>query len=248
MRRALRGRGYGDVVGRHLGDETRRVDLVAEEALERAMARRRITARVVSEERGDRVVGGGEPGGCFIFDPVDGSTNIARDIPLYTTSLAWSPKTRGTTLGDITRGAVVSIPDGHTYEARRGEGARLNGRLLRHRVPPGRSVVGLYAYGAGRPAPGVQNLLAAGNVRTLGSMALDLCLTARGSLDGVADVRGILRGFDVAAGLLILRETGGVATDLRGNPLEGKPVGVRGFTLVAAGRGEKHRELLEVLG
>lgn len=242
-------------VAREVAEGVRRTaledaDEAAEEALETALKKRGFCARVFSEERGERTSGSGTPSGLLLYDPVDGSNNLLRSIPYYATSLAWIPNGSPETLGGVEEGVVLEIPRGELYWARRGRGATWDGRALGPgaqgpRLP--KPLVALYAYGARGPLPDLRPVLEGCLVRTPGAVSLDLCLLARGGFDGVVDLRGLLRSFDVAAGLLIAREAGCVVTDLDG--AEFNP-GAReqGFNLVAARDSAIHKALLGMLG
>lgn len=58
-------------------------------------------------------------------------------------------------------------------------------------------------------------------MRALGSIALDMCYVADGTLDGVIDTRGLVSGYDIMASALVLKEAGGLLTDLKGRKLSG---------------------------
>lgn len=241
-------------VAREIADGVRRTaiaaDEAAEDALEAALKKRGFCARIFSEERGGRTVGSGTPSGLLLYDPVDGSNNMIRSIPYYATSLAWVPSGSPETLGGVEEGVVLEIPRGELYWARKGRGATWDGRAL----GPGaagsslpKPLVALYAYGARGPLPDLRPLLEGCLLRTPGAISLDLCLLARGAFDAVVDLRGLLRSFDVAAGLLIAREAGCVVSDAEGR--EFNP-GAReeGFNIVAARDREVHRTVLGMLG
>ena len=70
-------------------------------------------------------------------------------------------------------------------------------------------------------------------MRTLGSIALELSLVANGGLDVVLDTRGKLGGYDIMAGQLILRESGGYLIDLDGKDINER-VTKRGISLIAS--------------
>ncbi|MGZ7146666.1 MAG: inositol monophosphatase family protein, partial [Halobacteriota archaeon] len=106
-------------------DVTRRFDLVAEQKLQDELSKRGVSARIVSEEYGDRIMGD-DPSCTFVFDPVDGSTNVAIGFPYFCSSLAYAPRVDDVSLSDITMGAVVTNSL-DVYAAERGKGARLNG-------------------------------------------------------------------------------------------------------------------------
>ena len=72
-------------------------------------------------------------------------------------------------------------------------------------------------------------------IRSLGSIALELCYIANGNLDGLADLRGVLKATDIAAAKLILEEAGGIAVDSNGNKFMHKIDVKRKLGLIAAG-------------
>ena len=80
-----------------------------------------------------------------------------------------------------------------------------------------------------------------------GSVAVELCFVASGVLDAVLDVRGSLNGYDIAASLLILKEAGGVATDLAGREIEGEVAKTNSIPIVAARNEELLKKLLTFL-
>lgn len=226
---------FADVLKHRPHDLTRRIDMVAEEALNRAVLEEGIAARVISEELGERIVpASGQPEYTLVLDPIDGSNNAISGIPYFCTSLALSKKTSGATFGDIDAAAVASIAGG-TFSAQKGKGARLDGKPISVKERPEKPRYAIYSYDAGPIPRGVIALQEEHCVvRTLGSIALDLCLLARGSLDIVVDTRKKLSGYDILAGALILKEAGGSVTDLSGDPLSDLPVTASGISIVAA--------------
>ena len=153
---------------------------------------------------------------CWVFDPVDGTTNYAHGLPIFCASLAL--EIRGTP-------AVAAIYDpnrGELFTAERGLGARLNGQPL-HVSRAADLIDSLLCTGfpysvqqdAG-PLVGVfaEFLKVSRAVRRLGSAAIDLCYVAAGRLDGFWEHS--LQPWDVAAGALIVEEAGGRVTDLGG--------------------------------
>jgi myo-inositol-1(or 4)-monophosphatase len=153
---------YYKIVGynRQMGI-TRKMDLIAEEGLQRELVDHGICARIVSEELGDRVfpLDHEEPPQCtIVFDPVDGSTNAVHGIPFFCTSLAYSSKTDRVTYDDIDVGVVATI-SGKTYHAVRGEGAYINGiRIENRRAHVGKPIISLYTYGASWIPDGIKKL------------------------------------------------------------------------------------------
>jgi fructose-1,6-bisphosphatase/inositol monophosphatase family enzyme len=160
---------------------------------------------VLSEESGlhaaDRDV-------IVVVDPLDGSTNAARGIPWFATSLCAVD-------ADGPRVAlVVDLPHGRTFTAARGGGASVDGVPVR---PSGCTVVGEALVGiSGFPA----QPLGWSQFRTLGAAALDLCAVAEGTLDGFVDCSPSAHGpWDYLGGSLICIEAGASVIDALGRDL-----------------------------
>jgi len=160
---------------------------------------------VMSEESGTH--GSGRPV-VVVIDPVDGSTNAARGIPWFATSLcavdADGPRVA----------VVVNQASGIRFEAVRGGGARRDGTPIR---PSGCGSLGDAIIGfSGYPS----RYLGWSQCRMLGAAALDLCAVAEGVLDGYAVVGGSRLGsWDYLGGMLVCTEAGAVVEELAGREL-----------------------------
>ncbi len=200
------------------GDRTMELDRAAEavvfEELQ-AVADRGVQFSVLSEEVGLRSFGAPLP--LVVVDPVDGSLNAKQGIPFYNVMMALL---EGPTVGDATVGCVVNIVSGERWTAIKGHGAKRNGRPITV-VPHERADrIHLLGLESSTRSLGVAARLVerSSKVRILGAMALSMAHTAAGALDAFcAPVP--MRVFDMTAGLLLLRETGGVATDVQGHSL-----------------------------
>jgi myo-inositol-1(or 4)-monophosphatase len=177
------------------------------------------------------------------MDPIDGSANLTMGLPYYCTSLALSKKSRGATFGDVDAGAVAAVW-GNTFYASRGNGAYYGGERLATKEHPEKPRYILYSYGVG-PIP--SNIIPMVEkrclVRTMGSIALDMCQVAKGSLDAIIDSRDRISGYDIMAASLILKEAGGVITCYDGKDLSGMPVNVSGISVLGAANGDLHNRL-----
>ena len=153
----------------------------------------------------------------WIIDPLDGTTNFLHGHPQYAISMALLHK-------GVLQEALVYAPERNDlYMASRGQGALLNDRRIRvsNRVELNRCLIG-----TGFPVVDqsmmdkylaiLKDFLSktAGGRRE-GSAALDLCSVAVGRLDGFFEFN--LNPWDVAAGALIVKEAGGIVTDMQGN-------------------------------
>lgn len=207
---------YGEMITQRPKDITRKMDMAAEKALDSAILSRGLSARIISEELGDRTVGD-KPDFMLVFDPIDGSTNATCGIPFFCTSIAYTDKTDAATFDDITMAVICDIQS-NVYNAQKGKGAFLNGKQIsgsKQGTRP-KPVVSVYSYGVKDVPSGLVELEKTIIVRILGSIALDMCLVADGTLDCIMDTRGLVSGYDIMASALILQEAGGELTDLSG--------------------------------
>jgi fructose-1,6-bisphosphatase/inositol monophosphatase family enzyme len=159
---------------------------------------------VFSEESGRR--GGDDI--IVVVDPVDGSTNCDRGVPFYSISLCALDAS----------GPYVSLVENlatrDVFEAIRGRGATKNGKAIRTSgaTTTRGAVIAANGMLSGRPPWG--------QVRTMGSSALELCLVADGSLDGYTQVSGAaIHPWDYLAGLQIVQEAGGAVRSIDGEEL-----------------------------
>ncbi len=198
------------------GDRTMELDRAAEAAVFAELdelARRGETFAVLSEEAGYRRFGADYP--LLLVDPVDGSLNAKLGVPFFAVMLALLD---GPTIGDAVAGCVVNLINGDAWTAIRKQGAWRDGRRIEVMARPVRERLELVAFESPPSALNVARGLIrqSDKIRILGSMALGIAHTAAGSFDAFCAPIP-MRVFDMAASLLILSETGGVATDLEGN-------------------------------
>jgi myo-inositol-1(or 4)-monophosphatase len=174
------------------------------------------THQVLAEERGAGVQQTSRY--HWIIDPLDGTTNFAHGFPVYAVSIGVECDGSGLI------GVVYDATRNELFTARAGEGARLNGSLIKvsttEHLDSALLVTG-FAYDI-RDTPN-NNLnhfarfaLKAQGLRRTGSAALDLCYVAAGRFDGFWEVK--LSPWDMAAGVVVLREAGGRITNFHGNP------------------------------
>ena len=162
--------------------------------------------RVLSEESG--WTGPEDATVTVVLDPVDGSTNCARNIPYWSISLC-ALDARGMLVGYVANGAT-----GVRYTAIRGQGAWVDSTALRPSATAAldRSVIAITGLPP-RRIPWRQ-------FRALGSSALSLCDVAAGNIDGFLDcLPDQHRPWDYLGGLLICREAGAVVVDALGREL-----------------------------
>ncbi|KAB2944584.1 MAG: D-fructose 1,6-bisphosphatase [Candidatus Methanoperedens nitroreducens] len=237
---------YGEMLVQRPKDITRKMDMAAENALDNALVARGLCARIISEELGDRIVGK-HPDFMLVVDPIDGSTNATCGIPFFCTSLAYTDKTEIATFDDISMAVICDI-QGNTYCAEKGKGAFLNEKQMRGKKRGARPkpVVSVYSYGVPHIPEGLIEFEKSIIVRALGSIALDMCFVADGTLDGLIDTRGLVSGYDIMASALILKESGGTLTDLQGNNLTNN-VQVTGLSIAGTKNSELHEKIIRML-
>lgn len=153
----------------------------------------------------------------WVIDPLDGTTNFLHGFPQYAVSIALKHKNR------IEVGVIYDPLRDELFTAKRGGGAMLNSRRLR--VTNNTSMTGALI-GTGFPFKNQQHLDAyvemfkavtidSAGIRRAGSAALDLAYLATGRLDGFWEI-GLME-WDMAAGVLMVKEAGGVITDFSFN-------------------------------
>ena len=211
-------------------DFVTRADRESEAAIVAEVRRRFPQHRILAEEGGGAGTGTSD---CeWLIDPLDGTTNFLQGLPIWCISIACR---RG---GDLLAAAVYDPPGDNLFTAVRGGGARWNGRPMRASARPGLSGAFLatgFPFRAHRTLDLYLGLfrevfLEARAIRRCGSAALDLAYTAAGVYDGFFEFR--LSPWDIAAGVLLVREAGGAATDLDGGDRY-----FEGGNVVAGGRG-----------
>lgn len=238
-RTVYEGRGEG-------GDMTleldRRCEDIVFEELEAGPVAAGLSLAAVSEERGEVVLGAGEPEARVIVDPIDGSMNARRTIPSHSLSIAVAS---GTTMADVDFGFVHDFGARDEFAARRGRGATLDGRPLTGGPAAGLEVVGLESAEPSWVLGAIESLAgSAYRIRVVGSIAISLAYVAAGRFDAMLSARGC-RSVDAAAGQLIVREAGG-HVELAGSPLAeaGLDLDAR-YPIAAAREAEQLRTVLD---
>lgn len=194
------GRGEG-------GDTALVIDRAAEDAIFAELESLGLPLTAISEERGHVAIGGGGPV-HVVVDPIDGSRNAKRHLPLYSVSIAVAA---GGTIADVEFAYVKDFGLGEEWWARRGEGAFLDGEPLPALdQDAGLELLGLESTHPRLVARAAEGLAGTGadRLRAIGSIALSLCWVAGARFDGMLTLDPC-RSVDAAAGQLIVREAGG---------------------------------------
>jgi myo-inositol-1(or 4)-monophosphatase len=212
------------------GEFVSTADLKAERTLRQELSRARPGYGLLFEEGG--AAEGSDPHHRWIVDPLDGTTNFLHGIPHFAISIALERD------GEIVAGVVYEPTRDEMFWAEKGVGAYLNDRRLRvsARRQLGEAVIGTGFPFRERGDPQsyvvmlARVMAATAGVRRLGAAALDLAYVAAGRFDGFWEFG--LFPWDIAAGLLLVREAGGFVGDLAG----GQSMMVSGDVLAANDR------------
>jgi len=216
------------------GDRTLVIDRLCEDAIFAELERLHRAGHeftAVSEERGSVVFGDGETGLRVIIDPIDGSLNARRTIPLHSVSIAVAT---GDSMADVMFGYVYEFGAEEEFVATR-DLVTLDGRPLQAPVGDGLELIALEATKPERVLRAAELLQGrAYRIRVPGSIAVALCYVAAGRYDGMITTRNC-RSVDAAAGQLIARRAG-AALEFAGGGLEDATLDLTARYDVAAAR------------
>lgn len=191
-------------------------DRKAEEIIFRELSKARPGYGFLMEEGG--AVEGADKSHRWIIDPLDGTTNFLHSIPLFAISIGLERD------GQLIAGVIYNPISDELFTAEKGKGAFLNDKR-RLRVAARKTIAdAVIATGIPhRGRPGHPGFLAemssvmreVAGLRRTGAASLDLAWTAAGRFDGYWERN--LKPWDLAAGIVIVREAGGIVTDLEGS-------------------------------
>lgn len=215
------------------------VDRDSEHALGEVIMSRHADATILAEE--------GSPdaqatrGLVFVADPLDGTTNFLHGFPWYAVSVA------ALVDGEVQAGAIINVPTGTLFTATLGGGARMGGAPMQvsANTEPSRALIAtgfpfkeeadIATYLAMLP----RVMAGTAGLRRPGAAALDLADVACGRFEAFFELK--LAPWDIAAGILMVREAGGLVTTMDGSPARVAP------TSILAGNPAMHQWLLDTL-
>jgi myo-inositol-1(or 4)-monophosphatase len=221
------------------GDFVTAADRRAEETLRAELQLARPGYSFLGEEGGRHE--GTDRTHCWIVDPLDGTLNFLHGIPHFAISIALERE------GAIVAGLVYNPASDELFTAERGKGAFLNDRRLR---VAGRKRLAEAVVACALPHPSRGDVALSrtehaaaqervAGLRRFGAAALDLAWVAAGRLDAYWE-RG-LSPWDMAAGIVLVREAGGFVSDLKGGDITFASDGI------LAGNEAIHRDMLRTL-
>ncbi|MFQ6137216.1 MAG: bifunctional fructose-bisphosphatase/inositol-phosphate phosphatase [Candidatus Hydrothermarchaeales archaeon] len=229
------------------GTPTKNIDDVAEKAAIKALKSSEIPMVVLSEERG-RVILGEEPEYICVIDPLDGTLNATKGLPIFSTSIALAPYGDARTIEDLEFGLVMDLANGDIFEAKRGGGAEMNGKRIRTSQTEKLEEAALSIYAKPGRLESVESLIKKSRrIRCLGSVALELCYVAMGGYEAMVDLRRVLKVTDIAAGKLIIEEAGGVVSDREGKILNYDIQSLDRVEIIASGNKKIHSSILSLV-
>lgn len=246
----------GEIALRHFAapiptsSKSSRIDIVTaadteiEAYLVSALQRLRPGDHIVGEEGGGQGAPAGQADWFWFVDPIDGTVNFASKLPHFCTSIALTDANREPVLG-----VVYDPTRGELFAAAAGAGATLNDKPLRvTNTAELADAVITSGFPYDKHTNPDNNLREWGafltrirGERRLGSAALDLCYVAAGRLDGYWEQD--LKPYDAMAGLLLVREAGGMVTDYEGGAAPQRSERGR----YVASNGKLHGQMLAVL-
>lgn len=191
-------------------------DTRAEQTLYEELSRARPGYGFLMEERG--AIEGADKTHRWIIDPLDGTTNFLHGIPVFAISIALERD------DEIVAGYIYNPISDETFTAERGKGAYLNDRRIR---VAGRSTLDDCVIATGIPHRGRPDhglflgecgaiMGRCAGLRRMGAASLDLAWLAAGRFDGFWERN--LQAWDIAAGIIMVKEAGGFVTGLDGKP------------------------------
>lgn len=220
--------GAGDILLEHLNSKNvikekeglgfvGEADLASEKYIIEEINKHYPGSRIIAEESGESRSDESTNGLTWIIDPLDGTTNFIHNFPMFAVSIGLMKN------GQLEAGVVYNPATKELFSSERGKGAFLNGEKITvsqtSTFKNSLLITGFYYFQGEKLKEQidiftrVQEITQA--VRRLGAASLDICYVACGRADGFWEAG--LNSWDVAAGALILEESGGTFTDFKGN-------------------------------
>jgi myo-inositol-1(or 4)-monophosphatase len=221
------------------GDFVTAADHKAEKVIVAELSKARPKYGFLLEESGE--IAGADTSNRWIVDPLDGTTNLVHGIPHFCVSIGLERD------GVLVAGVIYEPVNDQMFWAENGQGAYLNGRRLR---VSGRRSLEDALFATGIPFAGKEDhdryldqlkavMAVSAGVRRFGSAALDLAYVAAGRYDGFWEMG--LHPWDMAAGIVIVREAGGYVSDFEGRDK------MMHTGEIAAANDHVHKALLKVI-
>jgi myo-inositol-1(or 4)-monophosphatase len=228
-------------------DVVTNLDLEVEELLINKIKSRYPDHNIFSEERKEEQI---RSKFTWIIDPVDGTKHYIRGLPMFCVSIALQEE------NDIVFGLVFNPATHELFYATKGKGAFLNGNKISVSKTNNLGDSFIYAelpnYKLSKEEFDKYHeklgdfFQESYRVRAWGSGALGLCYVAMGGFEGYVILGSATRIYDVAAGVVIVKEAGGRVTDSNGRLFYGKPLSRESVNIIAS-NGQIHEQMLSLL-
>lgn len=231
------------------GDRQRRFDILIDKWVRDWLTQQNVHGVILSEELDDVEFGTPDGGHCFVVDPVDGSDNYARGLPLASLSIAVLPRSAPLAPENVVHAVVGDLAEPAPILGSRGQGAHQRGRRLKTSgVRKLRDAVISFELNHWTPDHALAKTLhACAGVRAYGCASRAMCLVATGALDAHVDVRQRLTPESFLASSLVVTEAGGQVVQLDGTPL-GPFGGLQDrTTLIAAATPDLVKEIINAI-
>ncbi len=220
------------------GDVVTEVDLLCEKEIIDRIKKNFPDHAILAEESGSTQ---GDAKNKWVIDPLDGTLNYSHGFPCYCVSIGLEHE------GELVVGVIYNPNLDEMFVAEKGQGAMLNGRPIKvsstDTLEKSLLVTGFTPKIVGSEDDNLDhfcNLMKSCQaVRRPGSAAMDFCYTAMGRFDGFWEAH--LSPWDMAAGVLIVREAGGTVT-----AFDGGPFSIYDHNVLAT-NGYVHQEMVNIL-
>ena len=231
------------------GDRQRAFDLAADAAVRRILEGELDSGIILSEESEEHRFGRAEPAYRFVVDPVDGSDNWSRCLPLSSVAIAVLPAEAPIALDQVIAALTGDLGEEDPLICIRGGGVHRGTNQIRtastRKIKDAFVSCELNHFAPTSPLGAL--FASARAVRSYGCASRAIALVADGSLDAHIDVRGRLTPESFLAAATILQEAGGCVLDAQGNPLPAFTDLRQRTTIVAAATEELAQEIIEAL-
>ncbi len=214
------------------------IDKKSEETIKQFIKKEFPGHAIIAEESGEDLTGSDY---TWIIDPLDGTTNFAHGLPLFSVSIGVVKN------NETVCGVIYDVMQDNMYTSEKGSGAFCNGKELRvsenDNLAESLLVTGFPYDIADNPHKTLEKfnafVLNSRAIRRLGSAAIDFCYVAAGVFDGFWEVH--LHPWDLCAGMLLVEEAGGVVTNFQNERIT--PFAKQ----ILATNGKVHERMLEIL-
>ncbi len=226
-----------------LGQKSLVMDHMIEDIAIEILKKSSIGKILVTEEKGEVALSSGADG-VVVLDPLDGSTNYERGIPIYCIGISYS-KTRSS--DDITHSYVMDLARGDEFWAVAGKGAFLNGNKI---SPSKETELSKCIIASDRVPQNINELFSLYtkiyDVRRTGPDILDICYVANGGYDGFVKITGKLSAIHIC-GVKIAEESGAIVTDMFGTKINTELCVTNYLNIVCSGNKNIHEQLIKLL-